>query len=312
MRYDFILASVKWDESEKQGTKGVDQRVVFNIEGRQSVMHGYGIKWYDTDAANREKIEARFEGLANQTSDVKLGTEDRNYSVYDKNTVNPQENVDTYPDGTQYTKYDYYYNNEKITTFADADNTGKFTFKDLAINGPSDAPNASLKVKDGADYKLKGEKVLKNDTKYLYNSVGDYRTFHVLSMREALAVKLNSGAGKVGTEANQDLKVGGKATQEIGHSEMIKGNESGREISFTTDETVTAPKVKIAGNDVDATFAGWAKEPQTLTDGKLSPIKDKLVNADGSLTDAGKAYTFTAKETTLYRVFDAPQKVKLL
>lgn len=299
MRYDFILAATKWDEKEKKGN-----RVIFHIEGRQSVMHGYGIRWFDTNSDNRDKVDAKWEGKDNQIVEVKLGTEDRNYSVYDKNTVNPKENINEYSDGTKYTKYDYYYNGKKITTYADADNTGKINYTNLAINGPINATNASLTI----DGNRKGEKVLKNSTKYLYHSVGDYRTFHVLSMREALNVKLNSGAGKVGTESNKDLNVNGKSTQEIGHSEMIKNNESGNEIQFTTDKTIVAPKVKVGNKEVDAKFAGWATKAQTLTDGKLSAIEGQLVNSDGSLTDAGKTYTFTEKETTLYAVFEGPEE----
>ncbi len=129
-------------------------------------------------------------------------------------------------------------------------------------------------------------------------------------------MKLNSGAGKVNgqekqalqakiTEGSEEKKL---ASQEIGHSEKIKDNESGREIKFDTVEKITAPKVKIGNKEVDATFAGWATEPQTLTDGKLSPIKGQLVDASGNLTEAGKTYTFTAKETTLYAVFKSEEE----
>lgn len=159
MRYDFILAPVKWDS--QQGP--INSRLIFKIEGRQSVMHGYGIRWFDTNSANRDKIEARWEGKENQTSDVKLGTENRDYSVYINNVLdtNDASNVKEYPDGTRYSNYDYYYNGKKITTYADADNKGKYDSELLAIASKAQAPTASLKVKDGSDYKLKGEKILK-------------------------------------------------------------------------------------------------------------------------------------------------------
>lgn len=301
MRYDFVLASTKWDESTQEGTAGKDNRVVFNIEGRQSVMHGYGIKWFDTDSNNRDKVDARWEGKENQTSDVKLGTEDRNYSTYDKNTINPQENINKYPDGTQYTKYDYYYNGKKITTHADADNTGKFTFKNLAISKKSQAPYASLKVKDGNDYKLKGEKVLKNNTKYLYNSVGDYRTFHVLSMREALEVKFNTGKGflnendKTANKAGQNINVKVKENnnevekdfQEIGHSEKIKDNESGRTITFP-DGSKLIPPTKAEGQKTENEFKGWNTD-QNATTALTQDQLDELV--------------FTEKTTTFYAIY---------
>lgn len=114
MRYDFILAPAKWDSKQKNGDV-----FKFVIEAKQSVMHGYGIKWFDNDKSNREKIEAKWEGRANQTSDkIKLGTEDRDYSVYINNVIdtNDKNNVKSYPDGTTYSNYVYYYNGKAIST----------------------------------------------------------------------------------------------------------------------------------------------------------------------------------------------------
>ena len=285
MRYDFTLAPAKWDGKQNYG-----HQIVFEVQAKQSVMHGYGIRWFDTNQANRDKVDARWEGKENQISDVKLGTEDRDYSVYSNNVIAVQDknNVKEYPDGTKYSNYDYYYNGKKVTTYADADNLGKYDNELLAIDTISQAPYASLKVKDGVDYKLKGEKVLKNKTKYLYNSVGDYRTFHVLSMREALEVKFNTGNGSLtdGGKANQEI---GKA-QEIGHSETIANNESGRTIKVPDGSGLIPPKAEAGKPDNE--FKGWALSADATT-------------ALFKTQEEANAYTtpFTDKTTTFHAIY---------
>lgn len=171
---------------------------------------------------------------------------------------------------------------------------------------------------------------------YFYQLIGDNNHMWRFQMRQVLNVKLNSGAGKVGEEKGKDLKVGGKEFQEIGHSEYIYNNDvelndyirklypkkagetdeqlkkrvseatqSQRVIDFNTDETVTPPKVKVDGTEVDALFKGWATKPQTINEkGELSAIEGKLVDEKGNLTPAGKTFKFTEKETTLYRVYE--------
>ena len=283
MKYDFILASTKWEDTQKEGTTGIDLKVVFKIEGKQSVMHGFGIKWYDTDAANREKIDAKWGGLVGQELDAKLATVDRNYSAYFANKIdrtNPGR-LQHYPDGSEYTPFDYYYNGEKITTCADAENQGKFDNNQLAIGPNSDRSNAKLTV----DGKRHGEKKLKNNTKYFYDSVGDYRTFHVLSMREALKVKFNTGKGKLTADGEVGVQIG--KDQEIGHSEKIEGNESGRTITFPDDSKLVPPE-KAQGQNTENEFKGWNTDLEATT----ALTKQQL-----------DALTFTAKETTFYAVF---------
>ena len=283
MVYDFILASTKWEDTQKEGTTGIDLKVVFKIEGKQSVMHGFGIKWYDTDAANREKIDAKWGGLVGQELDAKLATVDRNYSAYFANKIdrtNPGR-LQHYSDGSEYTPFDYYYNGEKITTCADAENQGKFDNNQLAIGPNSDRSNAKLTV----DGKRHGEKVLKNNTKYFYDSVGDYRTFHVLSMREALKVKFNTGKGKLTADGEVGVQIG--KDQEIGHSEKINGNESGRTITFP-DGSKLVPPEKAQGQRTENEFKGWntdSEATKALTKKQLDDL------------------TFTDKETTFYAVF---------
>ena len=291
MRYDFILASTKWDSKKKQ-----DNKVIFRVEGAQSVMHGFGIKWYDTDDANREKIDAVWTGKVGQTLDAKLAKVDRDYSAYFANKI-VDSRKENYDDGGEYTPYDYYYNGQKITTYADAENQGKYTDVNLAINGPVDAPTASLTVDGMRD----GSKVLKHNTKYLYHSVGDYRTFHVLSMREALQVKFNTGKGflndadKKAKKDKQNIKVKvnenntevEKDAQEIGHSEKIKGNESGRTITFPDGSKLVTP-VKPQGQKTENEFKGWNTDLEATT-----ALTQEQLNA----------LTFTDKVTTFYAVF---------
>ena len=275
MRYDFILASAFWDEKNKYGND-----VIFRIEGKQSVMHGYGIKWYDTDKTNRDKIEAKWTGKVGQEHNAILGTEDRNYSAYILNKLDDRY-LKTYPDGTNYTEYPYYYDGKEIITFADKENEGKYTDVNLAINEKDDARTAGLTV----DGKRDGSKVLKNNTKYLYHSVGDYRTFHMLSMREALEVKFNTGKGALtkGGEANQEIGT----AQEIGHSEKIKDNESGRTITFP-DGSKLIPPEKADGQTTENEFIGWNtddKATSALTQGELDAI------------------VFKEKTTTFYAIY---------
>ena len=292
MRYDFVLASAKWDESVKEGIENVNQKVVFTIEGKQSVMHGFGIKWYDTDASNRDKIDAKWGGLVGQELNAKMATEDRNYSAYILNKIdrtNPGR-LQHYPDGSEYTPFDYYYNGEKITTNADAENQGKFDNNQLAIGPKSDRSNAKLTV----DGKRHGEKVLKNNTKYFYDSVGDYRTFHVLSMREALKVKFNSGKGSLtdGGEANQEIGT----AQEIGHSETIANNESGRTINVPTTNLV--PPAAEAGKPANE-FIGWA-----LTADATTALFKTQEEANAYATP------FTDKTTTFYAIYAPKDEVR--
>ena len=332
MRYDFILASAKWDSKKKP----VNNEFVFTIEGRQSVMHGYGIRWFDTVQDNREKVVAKWEGKENQTSDVKLGTEDRDYSVYKNNVIdtNDNTNIKTYPDGTQYSNYDYYYNGKKITTYADADNLGKYDDEVLGIAELRQAPTASLKVKDGNDYKLKGTKTLKNNTKYFYNSVGDYRTFHVLSMREAVNVKFNTGLGflndtdKTAGKKEQPIKVSVKGeekeSQEIGYGEKLAGNESGN-VVIIPDGKKLIPPTKIKNVEGTYEFKGWTLEADmsktydelkngnkliypdegnTEKDEKLKPLKTALTASEQALktkkNEFDSAYNEAADKCSVY------------
>ena len=225
--------------------------------------------------------------------------------------------------------------------------TGKFVSYVTKAIDPSDfsatetehkLDNTSGKIESHAITSMGGNPG-KVSPAYFYQLIGDNNHMWRFQMREVLKVKLNSGAGKVNEEKDKDLHVGNKKFQEIGHSEKIYNNDveltdyirktypkkdgetdeqlkkrvseatqSQRVIEFDTDETITPPKAKVKGTEVDTVFKGWATEAQTINENKeLSPIKGLLVNADKTLTDEGNAYKFT-KDTTLYAVF-APKGV---
>ena len=225
--------------------------------------------------------------------------------------------------------------------------TGKFVSYVTKAIDPSDfsatetehkLDNTSGKIESHAITSMGGNPG-KVSPAYFYQLIGDNNHMWRFQMREVLKVKLNSGAGKVNEEKDKDLHVGNKEFQEIGHSEKIYNNDveltdyirktypkkdgetdeqlkkrvseatqSQRVIEFDTDETITPPKAKVKGTEVDTVFKGWATEAQTINENKeLSPIKGLLVNADKTLTDDGNAYKFT-KDTTLYAVF-APKGV---
>ncbi|WP_308653148.1 SHIRT domain-containing protein, partial [uncultured Anaerococcus sp.] len=148
-----------------------------------------------------------------------------------------------------------------------------------------------------------------NNKKYLLNVFGDHLTIKRFAVYEALKVKFNTGEGKLeGGEKNADIG----QPQEIGYSEKIDNNESGRKVTIPNG-TIKPPKTKVGDKDVEAKFAGWSTEKQTLTNGVLSNVDDSklLVNANGSLTKAGKDYTFTKDETPLYAVFEAAKQGKV-
>lgn len=145
-----------------------------------------------------------------------------------------------------------------------------------------------------------------NNKKYLLNVFGDHLTIKRFAVYEALKVKFNTGEGNLeGGAKNADIG----QPQEIGYSEKIDNNESGRKVTIP-NETIKPPKTKVGEKEVEAKFAGWSTEKQTLTNGVLSNVDDSklLVAADGGLTKAGKDYKFTKDETPLYAVFEAAKQ----
>ncbi|MHC5100011.1 hypothetical protein ACYSNN_09360, partial [Peptoniphilus genitalis] len=293
----------------------------FTVE--QKAILVYTSEWYDNNKETRPTIKGWLKAPKGQSTEVELPKENKIYRNAGKDANGYIDELDL-----EGNKIKFIRQFDRVGQF-DSDDlnlgmgqslkaAGKFvSYEGVQADDSFITETKDLGNKDGKipafshdEFNPKTRQVeTKNYPDYFYYLVGDNNHMWRFQMREVLKVKLNSGAGMVGTDANKDLKVNGGEFQEIGHSEMIKGNVSGREISFTTDETVVAPKVKVGNKEVDATFAGWAKEKQTLENGKLSPIVGQLVDANGDLTNEGKTFTFKSEEpTTLYAVFKGPEE----
>ena len=283
----------------------------------------YTSEWYDNNKDTRPAIKGWLKAPKGQSTKVDLPTENKVYRNAGKDANGYIDELDLEGNEIKFIRqFDRVGQFDKDDLNLGMGQTlkaeGKFdSYEGVQANDSFITETKDLGNKDGKipafsheEFNPKTRQVeTKNYPDYFYYLVGDNNHMWRFQMREVLKVKLNSCAGMVGTDANKDLKVNGEEFKEIGHSEMIRDNVSGREISFDTDETITAPKVNIAGKEVDAKFAGWATDAQTLEDVKNSTIKGKkLVEADNkTLTDEGKTYKFV-KDTTLYAVFTAPKE----
>lgn len=324
--YDFTLASTKV-EKNTQYAEGRQPYLQFEVEMRQSVMHGYSIKWLDSNKGNRENVSAMWYGKQGNLYTATLKTIDSAYSVYNRNQYRDQDKINkTDEDGVTYSSYPYYLNTwdpnadggvgawtyEIIETRAYPGlNSGVFQAEKLVINDTDTAPQAGLYV-DGTS--RQGEKTLKNNTKYFYESTGDYKTLHVLTMREALKVNFNTGKGFLNDadmsakKAEQNIKVKVKENntevekdfQEIGYGEKIKGNQAGgknfdysvnkaREITVPDGSTLIPPAAE-AGKPANE-FKGWALTADATT---------ALFTSD---SDAKKYTNEFKKDTTFYAIY---------
>lgn len=315
----------------------------------QITMPAYTAEWYDNgDKTTRPTIKGILYSAGKKEAKVDVKKENLKYGsiapkhlrYVDENDINGNNigMVDFVPTGS-ITEAQL-----KMSVGQKPIATGKFVSYVTKEIDPSDfsatetehkLDNTSGKIESHAITSMGGNPGKKSPA-YFYQLIGDNNHLWRFQMREVLAVKLNSGAGKVGEAANKELHVSGKDSQEIGHSEKIYNNDveltdyirklypkkagetdeqlkkrvseatqSQRVIDFNTDETVTPPKVKVDGTEVDALFKGWATKPQTINEkGELSAIEGKLVDEKGNLTPAGKTFKFTEKETTLYRVYE--------
>lgn len=202
--YDFTLASTKTKKTTEYA-EGREPYIQFNVDMRQSVMHGYSIKWLDSNKDNRDNVSATWYGKQGDSFPATLKTIDSAYSVYNLNQFDPSDKKNIVDEnGETYTPHPYYLNkwdpsadggvgawtSEKIVTRSyQGTNIGVFQAEKLVINDTDTAPQAGLYV-DGAS--RQGSKTLKNNKKYFYESTGDYKTLHVLTMREALKVNFNT------------------------------------------------------------------------------------------------------------------------
>lgn len=136
-----------------------------------------------------------------------------------------------------------------------------------------------------------------NNKKYLLNVFGDHLTIKRYAVYEALKVKFNTGNGKLAVDGETNQDIGNP--QEIGYSEKIANNESGRTITLPTDKLV--PPANEAGQPANE-FKGWA-----LTVDAAKPLFKTQNEAN--------AYTvpFTEDVTTFHAIYGpvAQGKVKV-
>ena len=308
--YDFTLASTKTKKTTEYA-EGREPYIQFNVDMRQSVMHGYSIKWLDSNKNNRDNVSATWYGKQGDSFPATLKTIDSAYSVYNLNQFDPSDKKNIVDEnGETYTPHPYYLNkwdpsadggvgawtSEKIVTRSyQGTNIGVFQAEKLVINDTDTAPQAGLYV-DGAS--RQGSKTLKNNKKYFYESTGDYKTLHVLTMREALKVKFNTGNGKLNENGSKNADIGD--AQEIGYEEKLKDNQAGgknfdgssnkaREITVPDGSTLIPPAA--AAGEPTNEFKGWALGANDTT---------ALFTSD---SDAKKYTNEFKKDTTFYAIY---------
>ena len=177
-------------------------------------------------------------------------------------------------------------------------------YKELIADKPIDAAsnvNAYKRMGVVINNLKKGTVNGNADSKFYYNIYGDGLQGSLVEFREVLAVKFNTGKGFLSEEdknadkKEQNIKVKvnenntevEKDAQEIGHSEKIKGNESGRTITFPDGSKLVTP-VKPQGQKTENEFKGWNTDLEATT-----ALTQEQLNA----------LTFTDKVTTFYAVF---------
>lgn len=117
-----------------------------------------------------------------------------------------------------------------------------------------------------------------------------YRQIKRYAVYEALNVKFNTGEGKSVADGEKNVDIG--QPQEIGFSEKIAGNESGRKITLPTVKLI--PPEKPASQKTDNKFIGWA----------LS--KDATAPLFKTQEEANKYAEAFTKDTTFYAIY-APE-----
>lgn len=123
-----------------------------------------------------------------------------------------------------------------------------------------------------------------------------YRQIKRYAVYEALNVKFNTGEGKLAADGEKGVDIG--QPQEIGYSEKIAGNESGRKITLPTDKLI--PPEKPASQKADNEFIGWA-----LTKDATQPLFKTQAEAD-------KYAQAFEKDTTFYAIYKEKAQGKAL
>ncbi|WP_322621811.1 S-layer homology domain-containing protein [Aedoeadaptatus coxii] len=99
-----------------------------------------------------------------------------------------------------------------------------------------------------------------------------YRQIKRYAVYEALNVKFTTGNGKLTADGDKGVDIG--QPQEIGYSEKIAGNESGRKITLPDDSKLIPPE-KPEGQKTENEFKGWA-----LTKDATKPLFKTQAEAD--------------------------------
>ena len=123
-----------------------------------------------------------------------------------------------------------------------------------------------------------------------------YRQIKRYAVYEALNVKFNTGEGKLAADGEKNADIG--QPQEIGYSEKIAGNESGRKINLPTDKLI--PPEKPASQKTDNEFIGWA-----LTKDATQPLFKTQAEAD----QYAQAFE---EDTTFYAIYKEKAQGKAL
>ncbi|CAC9931664.1 hypothetical protein PEPCOX59622_00950 [Aedoeadaptatus coxii] len=123
-----------------------------------------------------------------------------------------------------------------------------------------------------------------------------YRQIKRYAVYEALNVKFNTGEGKLAADGKKGVDIG--EPQEIGYSEKIAGNESGRKITLPDDSKLIPPE-KPASQKTDNKFIGWALSKDATT---------PLFKTQEEANKYAEAFT---KDTTFYAIYAAETEGKV-
>ena len=288
----------------------------FTVE--QKAILVYTSEWYDNNEDTRPTVKGWLKAPKGATLEVELPEKNKVYRNAGSDNNGYIDELDL--------------EGNEIKFIRQFDKVGKFTSDDLnlgmgqtlkaagkfnsyeGVNADNSfmAENKTLDSKDGKipafERKELNTTLGKIETKsypdYFYYLIGDNNHMWRFQMREVLKVKFNSGAGSLtkGGETKQDIGT----VKEMGHSEKITGNVSGREVTIPAENSVVPPKAKKDGVLVDTVLKGWATKPQTLVNEELQDGEGSVLIADknGALTNEGKEFKFTDKETIFYAVFE--------
>ena len=288
----------------------------FAIEQKAILM--YTSEWYDNNEETRPKVKGWLKAPKGQSTTVDLPEKNKVFRNAGNESSGYIDELDMEGNKIGFLrKFDKVGNFDKDDLNLGKGQTlkaeGKFnSYEGVQADDSFMTETKTLGDKDGKipafsheEFNPKTRKVeTKNYPDYFYYLIGDNNHMWRFQMREVLKVKFNSGAGSLtkGGETKQDIGT----VKEMGHSEKINGNVSGREVTIPAENSVVPPKAKKDGVLVDTVLKGWATKPQTLVNEELQDGEGSVLIADknGALTNEGKEFKFTDKETIFYAVFE--------